>query len=122
MLAAKMQIAIAHERAGQQVRFAQNLETVADAQHKLAALRCFDDRFHHWRKSRDRSAPQVIPVRETTGQDNQIVLGDGVVLVPDVFGCYPQVSEREEAILVTIRAWETNDSGFHLGSFSDRSS
>ena len=47
---------------GQQARFAQNLEAVADAQHQAAGAREALDGAHHRRKSRDGAGAQIIAV------------------------------------------------------------
>ena len=67
-----MQASVAGQRTGEQVRLAQDLEAVADAEHRQPAPGRVDDRVHHRREATDRAAPQVVAVGESTGQDHGV--------------------------------------------------
>src|SRR5216684_4563035 len=68
------QAAIAHHRAGEQARFAKNLEAVADTQDHAAAFGEFLDGLHYGRKTGDRAGAQVIAEGKTAGQDNGVTI------------------------------------------------
>jgi hypothetical protein len=72
ILADELQPRIAHQDAGQQARFAQNLETVADAEHKPAVGRKLAHRVHHGGAGGDSAAAQVIAIGKPAGHDHQI--------------------------------------------------
>ena len=68
------QAAVAHHRAGEQARFAKNLEAVADTQDHAAAFGEFLDGLHYGRKTGDRAGAQVIAEGKTAGQDNGVTI------------------------------------------------
>src|SRR5688572_28839957 len=70
VLADEMKIAIADQRAGQESTLAQDLKTVADAEHQDASLRLLDHRRHDGRIARDCSAAQIVAVTEAPRQDD----------------------------------------------------
>ncbi len=113
VLTAKMQIAIANECARQQMRFTQNLKAVADAEHELASIRFSDDRFHDGRKPGDRAASEIVAVRKTSREHDEIVARHRLLFMPDVLGRYAQIPERADTILIAIGPWEANHGGFH---------
>src|SRR3989304_3218615 len=61
--AAVLKRIVPHQRAGQQVRLAEDLEAVADADHRLAGLGVRRHRLHHRREGGDRPRTQVVAVR-----------------------------------------------------------
>src|SRR5262249_43103502 len=68
----KAQAGVAHHGTGEEARFAQNLETVADAEHNAAA---FGERFyglHDRRETRDGAGPEIVTVGKSAGQDNGV--------------------------------------------------
>src|SRR5699024_4892614 len=73
---------VAHERARQQVRLAQDLEAVADAEHRRACPRRVDDGAHHGCERRDRPGPQVVAVGEPAGHDDRVDALQVVARVP----------------------------------------
>ena len=68
----EVQAGVAGQRAGQQVRLAQDLEPVADAQHRQAAACGVDDGVHRRGEPADRPAAQVVAVGEATGQHHRV--------------------------------------------------
>ena len=69
VFADEVQVAVADQRTRQQSGFAENLKTVADAEHKAAAVGKLLDRVHHRRKARERAGAQIVAVRKTAGKD-----------------------------------------------------
>ena len=76
-------VVIADECAGQEMRFTQDLEAVADPQHRKAAVGSGDDLGHHRSEARDGSATQVVAVGESTGKDDRVDSLQVVVAVPE---------------------------------------
>jgi hypothetical protein len=75
-------VVVADQGAGQQVRLAQDLEAVADAEHRHATLGRRDDLGHDGREAGDRTGAQVVAVREAARQDHSIDALEVVVTVP----------------------------------------
>ena len=96
---------IAHHRAGQQPGFAENLETVADAENQAAGTRESIHRFHYRRKARNGAGAQIIAVGEPAGQDDDVAAGEIFGLVPDEFdGLVEDVGDGVVSVVVAIRA------------------
>jgi hypothetical protein len=111
----KTQAAVAHHRAGEQARFAQNLEAVANAQDHAAALGEFLDRLHHRRKARDGAGAQIVAVGKSAGQDDGVAIRKIFRLVPDEFdGLMEDVADGVKRIVVAIGPGENDDSKFHV--------
>ena len=86
---------VAHQRAGQKPRFAENLEAIANAQHQAARAREARDGIHHRRKTGDGAGAQVVAVRESAGQNDGVEAGEVLRLVPDEFsGLVEDFAER----------------------------
>ena len=64
--------AVAQHRAGQQPRLEQDLEAVADAEHRAAGVGERRDRGHDRREPRDRAGAQVVAVGEAARQDDDV--------------------------------------------------
>ena len=71
VLAVKLEVAIAQHRAGQQPGLEQDLEAVADAEHRSTPARELGHRRHDRREPRDGAGAQVVAVREAAGQDRR---------------------------------------------------
>src|SRR6185437_4701804 len=105
----------------QQVRFAQDLESIADPQ-DLTAIRCEPgDGLHDRAKAGDSTATQVIAVREAAWQDHAVV--GSKARQPGIF--VPQHNYLLSKVLlqgvlhiaITIRTGENNDSKLHRRQF-----
>ena len=66
---------IAHERAGKQARFAEDLEAVANAEHQAAGTGKVRDGAHHRRKTRDGAGAQIVAVGKAAGQNDGVEAG-----------------------------------------------
>src|SRR5918994_6243836 len=62
----ELAVVVADQRAGQQVGLAEDLEAVADAEHRQPVVRGTHHLRHHRREARDRAAAEVVAVREPT--------------------------------------------------------
>ena len=72
ILADEFQPRIAHQYAGQQARFAQDLETVADAEHETAVGCKLAHGVHDRRARGNRAAAQIIAIGKAAGHDHEI--------------------------------------------------
>lgn len=114
-LAAKIPEApIAHHRAGQKTGFEENLKTVADAQNQAAGTREPVDRFHNWRKPRNRTRSKIIAECKASRKNNRVEAGNFFGLVPDEFNrLADDQADCVVGVVVAIRAGELNDPKFH---------
>ncbi len=71
------------QRARQQVRLAQDLEAVADAEHRQPRRRRRHQLGHHRREPGDRAAAQVVAVGEAAGEDHRVHAAQVPVGVPE---------------------------------------
>src|SRR5215472_3237205 len=105
---------VAHHGAGEQARFAQNLEAVADAEHQPAGGGKFLDGLHHRRKAGDGAGAQIVAVGESAGQNEGVAVREVLRLVPDELdGLLEDVSDGVKGVVVAIGPWKNNDSKFH---------
>src|SRR3954447_10526439 len=74
LLADKLKAGIAHERAGEQSGFAEDLKAVANTQHDPALLRESFDAAHYWREACDSPASQIITIGKAARQNQTIKL------------------------------------------------
>src|SRR5579862_101582 len=108
----EMEGGVADERAGEQPRFAENLEAVADAEDELSLARLLDDGAHDGRESRDGPATQVVAIGKAAWQDDKIISRDGGFLVPNVVGV-AGLPQDAVAILIAIRSRKPDDRTSH---------
>ena len=102
------------------MRFAQNLEPVADADDQSAIFRVFDYRLHRRREPRDCAGAQIIAVAETAGHDDAIHVAERVVLVPDIARRLTKhVGQHMVGVLIAIAAGKLDDSKLHTFLSSD---
>ena len=89
MVADELQATIPQHRAREEAGLQQDLEPVADAEHRPAGVGEGLDRGHHRREPRDRAGPQVVAVREAAGQDDHVSAAERRLLVPDESASWP---------------------------------
>jgi len=109
----EVQARVAHERAREQARLAQDLEAVADAQHRQAPPGRGDDLGHDRRDARDRSRPQVVAVGEAAGHDHGVDPAQVAVGVPQRDGRAAREAHRARGVAVVERAGERDDADVH---------
>ena len=95
------------------MRFAQDLEAVADAQHGHAALGRGHDLRHHWSEAGDRTAAKVVAVRETARQDDGVDAFEVVVAVPEGDCLTARDADGTLRVGVIQRSWEGDDTDPH---------
>jgi hypothetical protein len=91
---------VSHEAAWQQVRFDQDLEAVANAEHRHPGVRRVDDLAHDRGSRCNRATAQVVAVAEPAGQHYRLDTPKVVLAVPqrDRFSA----SEPHGALRVSI--------------------
>src|SRR5262245_51953325 len=101
----ELQIAITQQSARQKSGFAQNLESVTDAQNDTALAGKIPDGLHDRREARDRARPQVISVREAAGQNDRIVAVYLLFFMPDeVHGLADDFADHVICVVIAIGA------------------
>ena len=88
------------QRAGQQVRLAQDLEPVADAEHRQPGPGGGHQVGHHRREPRYRAAAQVVAVGEATGQDHRVDAAQATVAMPERDRLGPGEADRAGGVTV----------------------
>src|SRR5215472_3693666 len=105
-------VSLQHTR--QEARLAQNLETVANAEDKSAAVRELFDRAHNRREARDRARAQIVAVRKTAGQEDRVKAAYLFGLMPEKFNrLVKNLAERVPCIVVAVRARKHDHADFH---------
>ena len=97
--------------AGEEAGFAQDLEAVADAaEHRSALCGEAADGLHRRREARDRSAAEVVTVREATRQDDPADIAREVgVSVPEEHRLSTERVERPGRVTVVVRPRKDDD-------------
>jgi hypothetical protein len=114
VLADEVERGVAEQRAGQEPRLAQDLEAVADADHRAAAAGVADDVLHHRREARQRAAAQVIAVGEAAREHHRVEPRRQPVLVPHVLRVgAADVLHHVVQVVVAVRAGEGDDADLH---------
>src|SRR6266545_1680102 len=116
VLADELAVVVLDQRAGQQVRLAQHLEAVADAEHREAAASAVDDLLHHRREPRDRTRAQVVAVREPARQHHRVDPVQVGVAMPQRDRLGTGDGCRTTGVDVVQRAREGDDPDLHWTS------
>ena len=111
---------VAGQRPRQQVRLAQDLEPVADAQHRQARPGRRDQFAHHRGEPGDRAAAQVVAVGEPAGQDDRGDAAQIPVGVPQRDRLRPGEPDGSRGVTVIQRPREGDDPNPHAGSLPGR--
>src|SRR5882672_9961561 len=116
LLADVLQAGVAHERAWKQAGFAQDLESVADTDHKSASSSKFLDRLHGRSESGDGARAQVVAIGETAWNDDGIALLQVLRLMPDhAARLLGDFRHHVVGVMVAVRAREDDHAKFHCG-------
>jgi hypothetical protein len=99
----------------QQTGLAEDLEPVADAEHRAALAREVDDGTHHRREAGDRPDPQVVAVGEAAGDDHRVDAVEVGVGVPQQLGL-GDASRGLQRVGVVAGAGEADDADLHAGT------
>src|SRR5215510_10576179 len=116
IFADELLVCVSQQGARQQVRFAQYLEAIANAENFATHIRKFDHRLHDRAKSRDGAASQIIAVGKAPWQNNAVVSRKRA----EIFVLMPEHSHLLAKIIgkciidvsIAIRPWENNNAEF----------
>ena len=104
------QLVVLLEHAWQEPRLAENLEAVADPEHRPTRIRKTAHGAHRRRHAGDRPAAEVVAVREAAGKDDGTGLaGELGLVVPHEHGVAAHSGERPGRIVVVVRPGKLND-------------
>ena len=108
-LAAELEAGVAGERAGQQVRLAEDLEAVADAPHQAAGVGELGHLLHQRSEAGHGAGAQVVTVREAAGEDDAVGAAQPGVLVPEHHRLVAGELDGVGAVAIRPRAREDGD-------------
>jgi hypothetical protein len=100
---------VPHERAGEQVGLAQDLEAVADAEDRSALGRVPLDGLHDRAEPRDGTRAEIIAVAEAAGQDHDVGALQAGVAVPDQGRVRADPLGGTERVEIAVAAREPDD-------------
>src|SRR5262249_48175856 len=105
---------VAHHGAGKQAGFAEDLESIADAEDHAAGVGELFNGLHDGRKARNGAGTQIVAVGEAAGQNDCSPVGEIFGLVPDdLDGLLQNLADGVEGVVIAIRAGKDYDSEFH---------
>src|SRR5216683_2484618 len=114
--------AVTGERAGQQMRLAQDLKAVANPDYESALGGESRYALHDWREARDRAASKVVAVAEAAGEDDALRAAEAFVLMPKERSVLAEhVPQRMKRVVVVERAGKAYDTPPHPSSTSPTS-
>src|SRR5215831_9886644 len=117
VLADVLTICVLEEHAREQPCLGENLEAVAQPDHRAALLGEGSDLLHHWREAGDGATAQVVAVGEAAGKDDQLASHEVVVLVPEHLRLMAENrTHHVEGVLVAVAAGEDDDPDLHPSS------
>ena len=97
------------QRAGQEPRFREHLEAVADPDDRAATSRELADRGHHRREAGDRAGAEIVAVREPAGHDDGVDSAHGRVAVPQDRRLGTEPLDRPHDIELAVGAGKLDD-------------
>jgi hypothetical protein len=112
----ELAVIVADQRSGQEVGLAQDLEAVADPEHRQPLLSTRDHRAHHRCETRDRAATQVVAVGEAAGQDDRVDSSQVLVTVPQRDRLVARKAYGARRVHVVERAGKGDDPDLHRPS------
>ena len=117
-LAAELQVLVAHERAGEQPGFAEDLEAVAASDHRLAVGGVALQRAHDGGEAGDGAGAQVVAVGEAAGGHHAVVGREVGVLMPHALDLMAE--HRAEGVLeVAVAPGAGKDDDAESHGFAD---
>ena len=119
LLADVLEAGIAHQSAGQQSGFGQNLEAVADAQHQSAACGKLLHRTHHRREAGDGPGAQVVAVGKAAGNQHGVDALQVLGVVPEKGdGLMSHFGNHVIGVVVAVGAGKDENPKFHASRLS----
>lgn len=114
LFADEMEVAVADKGAGEEAGFAEDLESVADAEDQFARFGGGSDGRHDGGETGNGAAAQVVSVGKSARENDGIEAVGGGFFVPEVVcGDALEGAEGEQAILIAIGARELKNSEAH---------
>ena len=95
---------ISHQATRQEPRLAQDLEAVANAEHRAAGARVLGYGAHHPREPGDRAGAQIVSVAEAAGEDYHVGLPQIAVAMPYGIGVGARRVRCRERFRVAVGA------------------
>ena len=112
-LANIFQADVAHEGAGQQSGFTQDLKAVADAEDKAAVVGKFSHGLHHGRKFGDGAGAEIIAEGEAPGNDDGIAILQIGRVMPEESGLLAgDAFYGPKGVVVTVRTGKNDNAKF----------
>ena len=110
----ELEVAVAHQCAGQESGFGENLEAVADSQNAHALFGFALHIAHDGRVGGHGATAQVVAIRETAGHDDEIQVRQFRIPVPDhLRGSAHAVFEGDGDVAVAVGPGEDDNSSLH---------
>jgi len=97
------------QRTREEPGLAEDLEAVADPEHRAALVREACDRSHRGSEARDRAAAQVVAVREAAREEDATDARELVLRVPHRDRLGAERAQRPERVAVVVRPGEDDD-------------
>jgi hypothetical protein len=120
LLADVLESSISKQSSGQESRFAEDLESVADPNQQAAVSGEFRDARHDRGKFCDGSCSQVIAVGKAPGNDDGVASLKIAGFMPEESGGLPgRVIDGIVAVMVAIGARENDDAEFHTAILTE---
>jgi hypothetical protein len=115
LLANVLEACIAHERAGEQSGFSEDLKTIADTEDKAAALSKAFDGLHDGRKARDGASAEVVAIGKAARNENGIDALQIFRVMPEkADGLVGDFSDDVVGVVVAVGAGKDEDAKFHM--------
>ena len=114
IFAVELQVAVANQRAGQQMRFGQDLKAIADAEHEAAVVGELFHGLHDGAEPRDRAAAQVIAITEAAGHKHGVHVTKRVFFVPEQLGIMAEQTDGVDGILIAVAGGKLEDGKIHF--------
>src|SRR5207342_528171 len=106
----ELELPVRTEDAGEETGLAEDLEPVADAEHRPTSNGELADYRHEGREARDRAGAQVVAVREASRKHDGRGLGWQLgVRVPDELRLGANRTQRPRSVVVVVRAGKDDD-------------
>jgi len=114
LLADVLEAGVAHERAGEQAGFREDLEAVADAEDQAATVGEALDRLHDGREAGDGAGAQVIAVGKAAGDEDSVDAAKVFRVVPEEGdGLMGDFGDHIVGIVIAVGTGKDQDPEFH---------
>jgi hypothetical protein len=106
-------VVVSNQTAREQVRFNENLKPVADTENGHPLVCCVNDVRHDRGVGGNRAAPEVVAVRETTGENDRVYAVKVVLTVPQGNGFAPREFDGAQRVAIVERTGEGDNADAH---------